>query len=1017
MLGVRTVRAAADHYGQVTIGGVPVPGATVTATHGDQRVGTVTDQRGIYRLAGLADGVWTIRVEMLGFSTLQRDVRVAADTPPSTWELALLPFEEITRGLPSPGTETATKLDNPATTGETKGTAAGLAARLQPGFQRAGVNRSPSASTVAANNAMGSPDEASGDLGIGAADGFLINGSVNNSAASPFAQLRAFGNNRPGQRSRYNGGIAVVGGHSAWDARPFSFSGQQTPKPSYTDVHVVGTFGGPLKIPRLVRNGPQLFVGVQRTADTSAATQSALMPTALERRGDLSQTYDAAGHLVQVVDPTTGLPFPGNVIPQERISPQAAALLAYYPQSNLDGRGRYNYQAPVLSNVRQDGVQSRLTQPINTRNQVFGNFAYQRTRTDTTSLFGYEDSSDVSGIDAAANWSHRFSQFFSLRLRYQFTRLTTQVMPYFANRRNVSGEAGIGGNRQDPVNWGPPSLIFASGVAGLADALYAFTRNQTNGWSAETFWTNRGRHNITVGGDVRRHHIDILSQQDPRGTFAFTGAATSSDLADFLLGIPSTSSIAFGNGDKYLRASSFDAYASDDWRVSATLTVNAGVRWEYEAPITEQSGRLVNLDIAPGFTGIIPVVAADSVGVLTGQRYPDSLLRPDKTGFQPRIGVSWRPVAGSSLVLRGGYGIYRNTSVYQSIATLLAQQPPLSTTFSMENSVANPLTLANGFVAPGGIITNTFAVDPDFRVGYAHNWQLSIQRDLPHSLTVMATYLGTRGSRLMQEFLPNTFPPGAPDPCPSCPSGFVYLTSNGSSSRHAGQFQLRRRLRSGLSATIQYTSSKAVDNAAAFGGASIGGALIAQDWLNVDAERGPSNFDQRHVLTAQFEYTTGVGVSGGALTNGLKGSLWKGWTLVSQLTTGSGLPLTPVYLTSVPRTGVTGTIRADVTGAPADAPAGFYVNPAAYAPPGPGHWGTAGRNSIIGPAQFLLNAGIGRTFPWGNRLSLDWRIDATNVLNRITYAGISTIVGSPQFGLPNRANPMRKLQTTLRLRF
>ena len=111
-------------------------------------------------------------------------------------------------------------------------------------------------------------------------------------------------------------------------------------------------------------------------------------------------------------------------------------------------------------------------------------------------------------------------------------------------------------------------------------------------------------------------------------------------------------------------------------------------------------------------------------------------------------------------------------------------------------------------------------------------------------------------------------------------------------------------------------------------------------------------------------------------------------------------------------------IRAALTGALEDArPAGFYANPAAYSVPAVGQWGTAGRNSIIGPAQFGLNAGLTRTFPWGSRISLDWRIDATNVLNRVTYSSVNTIVGSPQFGLPNRANTMRKVQTSLRLRF
>jgi trimeric autotransporter adhesin len=150
----------------------------------------------------------------------------------------------------------------------------------------------------------------------------------------------------------------------------------------------------------------------------------------------------------------------------------------------------------------------------------------------------------------------------------------------------------------------------------------------------------------------------------------------------------------------------------------------------------------------------------------------------------------------------------------------------------------------------------------------------------------------------------------------------------------------------------------------------------------------------------------------------VRGSLVKGWTLTSQLTMGSGMPLTPIYLTSVSGTGITGTVRAGLTGAPLDErPDGYFLNPAAFTAPPTGQWGRAGRNSVNGPMQFALKSGLSRTFLLGERLNLDWRIDATNVLNRVTYASINTIVGSPQFGLPNRANQMRKLQTSLRLRF
>ena len=704
------------------------------------------------------------------------------------------------------------------------------------------------------------------------------------------------------------------------------------------------------------------------------------------------------------------------MIPSQQISPQAAALLGLYPQANLAAGGGFNYQTPVLVTTHTNSIQARLTESFNSKNQMFGTVSYLRTTTDADNLFGFTDTSRVSTLDAAVNWSHRFSQFLSLRTGYHFTGISTDTTPYFADRTNVSGTAGISGNNQDSVNWGPPNLVFSSGVAGLSSAQFAANHDLTNAWNAESQWVH-GRHNITVGGDFRLRHLDVVSQQNARGTFAFTGGATGSDLADFLLGVPHSSAIAFGNADKNLRNSTSDAYITDDWRINPTLTANVGVRWEYEAPMTETLGRLVNLDVAPGFANVSPVKASNPIGSLTGQRYPDALLNADHRGIEPRLALAWRPIPGSSLVVRAGYGIYRNTNVYQSIALLMAQQPPLSTSLSVTTSAANLLTLANGFIAAPNLPSNTFAVDPNFRVGYAQNWQVSIQRDLPASLTMTATYLGTAGSHLMQEFLPNTYPIGAVNPCASCTAGFVYLTSNGSSSRQAGTLQVRRRLRAGFTATVQYTLSKSTDDATAFGGASLNGSAIAQDWQNLDAERAPSNFDQRHLFTAQVQYTTGQGLGGGAMMTGVRGALFKGWTLTTQLTTGSGLPVTPVYLTSVPGTGVTGSIRPNVTGSTAAAAEGAYANPLAFTAPTAGQWGSAGRNSIRGPAQFSLNAGLGRSFLVGERLTLDWRFDATNVLNRETYATINTIVGSPQFGLPNQVNTSRKISSSLRLRF
>ena len=171
----------------------------------------------------------------------------------------------------------------------------------------------------------------------------------------------------------------------------------------------------------------------------------------------------------------------------------------------------------------------------------------------------------------------------------------------------------------------------------------------------------------------------------------------------------------------------YDAYVNDDWRISPEFS-STRARWEYGAPITELYGRLVNLDIAPGFSAETPVVASDPAGPLTGQHYPDSLVHPDKHGFEPRVGIAWRPISGSSMVVRAGYGVYYNTSVYQTIAADGAATAA-SKSLSVQNSAADPLTLANGFIA--ALPRNTFAIDPNFRVGYAQNWQASVQRDLP----------------------------------------------------------------------------------------------------------------------------------------------------------------------------------------------------------------------------------------------------------------------------------------------
>jgi trimeric autotransporter adhesin len=413
----------------------------------------------------------------------------------------------------------------------------------------------------------------------------------------------------------------------------------------------------------------------------------------------------------------------------------------------------------------------------------------------------------------------------------------------------------------------------------------------------------------------------------------------------------------------------------------------------------------------------------------------------------PLIGLSWRPIPGSSMVIGAGYGIYYDTSIYQGIAIQMAQQAPLSKSLTVQNSPTCPLTLANGFNQCSATTPQTFGVDPNYRVGYVQTWNLTARRDLPGSLQMTATYTGNKGTHGAQQFLPNTYPAGGINPCPSCPVGFQYLTSGGNSTRQAGQFQLRRRLHNGFTASVLYTFSKSIDDDTSLGGpgpaaqssaatqssagtqSSSGPALggqsaatqssvgLVQDWLNLSGQRGLSTFDQRHLLNVTVQYTTGMGMGGGTLMSGWKGRVYKEWTFLTQISAGSGLPQTP-FASAVAVSGSSGFVRPNVTGLPLyAAPPGRFLNPAAYITPPAGQWGNARRDAITGPNQFSLDAYMARTFRLDSRFNLDVKIVATNALNHVTYTGWIPNINSTQFGLPEAANTMRTLQTTFRLRF
>ncbi|MDP9049133.1 MAG: carboxypeptidase regulatory-like domain-containing protein [Acidobacteriota bacterium] len=1039
---------ALEYHGQVTFGGLPVPGSTVTvtATQGDKKVVAISDDQGVFSFADLTDGTWTLTIQMTGFAPLKQDIAVAANAPAGTFELKLMSLDQI-RSEAKPVKVEVTQM---AAIAAPSAPSAATTAAATPGKPDAPAAKGAAAPTKGGPRAAAAPavDAAQDATAAQANDGLLINGSVNNAATSQYSMNQAFGNNRNGGRSLYNGNAFLRLDNSTLDAAPYPVTGVAAPRPQFNNFTLGANYGGPLNIPHLMPRGPYFQLQYYRTQNSSFNTQSVIVPAGNDGAGNWNVTSAAVSAVYAPVNLATVAPacdnyllgkgftqaqinagtvqFANNIIPKACVSQQAATLLTLYPQPNLTGSPLgQNYQLPLNTSTHSDQASLNMNKQFGNKNNVNGNFQYQGSRSSNPSIFGFLDKQNQLSIGTNLNWNHRFSQRLSGSVSYSFTRQRSQLLPFFANRNNIEATAGITGASTASAFWGPPSLGFASGIVGLNDGVSSYNRNETNGIGTNFYW-NRFRHNLKFGGDFKRLEFNYLTQSNPYGSLSFTGTSTDgsssrSDFADFLLGIPTTSNIAYGNADKYLRQSQYDLYITDDFRVNPEFSVQAGVRWEYGAPITELKGRLVNLDIAQGFTAEAPVLASTPKGTLTGQGYPTSLVHPDYSRPEPNIGIAWRPISGSSLLIRSGFQVSNDTSVYQSSAYAMAQQFPLSTSLSITNGVRCPFNLASPFSSTCSKTSqDSFAIDPNFKVGYVQAWNLSVQRDLPYSMQMVVTYNGIKGVHGVQEFLPNTCPPGAP--CGSAVSGYRYRTSGGNLTREAGTLEVRRRLRNGFTARLLYTYAKSLDDDYSLSGqgsiSSSGG--IAQDWLHPEAQRGLSTSDQRHLLNFTAQYTTGMGIGGKSLLSGWKGAIYKEWTISTAINAGTGLPETVICGTCVATgTGTTGSVRPNILASPyAGAPAGYRLNAAAFAAP-VGTWGNVRRNSIEGPGQFSMNASMQRTFRLHDRYTLDATLNASNVLNHVVFTGWNTNWSpiNKSFGAPSNANQMRSISLQFRMRF
>ena len=880
-----------------------------------------------------------------------------------------------------------------------------------------------------------------------------------------------FGNFRGFNPGQPHGAIFWTGSNSALNAEPFSLRGQEQEQPASGTNRFGLTFISAPYIPHLTKPSGKdtMFLTLSGSRSSNPLDEYATVPTDAEKSGDFSE----AG-LPAIYDPTTLAQFisngTANVIPSNRISPQASGLLPYFPEPNLPGTVQnYHLLSTQQSNSTQAGARymrsiganaspfglggrgggaggggRRSQQNQGLRQSVNFNYNWSHSASDNVNIFpqlGGKTASDSNSVQAGYTLGyHRLTSIFNT----SWNRSNSHTTNFFTNRTDIASQLGIAvpsgqSAVATPDNYGLPSVEL-SNIQGLSEQQPSFSIGQTISVSETLSWIH-GKHNLRFGGDYRRVHRDFLAGSNATGSFTFTGlftedatgdATTGNPFADFLLGYPQETTLDSVTSKSYLRDNVFDVYAQDDWRVLPSMTLLYGVRYEFFAPYTEKYGHLgeVLTNPAAGFTSETAVTSG-------GAGLPASLVDPYSTAFAPRLGLAWRVPKVKQMVVRGGYGMNYTVGAYATFGTTMAHQPPFAneqtnqeadatgtpTSACARSTSATCYTLANGF--PAAATIGNYALDPHFSLPYVQVWNVDIQKRLPWGMVVNAGYNGSKGSNLDIVTAPRAL---ASSPLTN-PTNllFRYESATAFSKFSAGTLRVNKQLTKGIAMGANYQYSHSIDDAGALG--NVGG-VGAQNWTDIQAEEGNSSLDQRHKVSGTYLYELPFGSDKTWVTSGAGAKILEGLSVSGSFTFSTGTPITPAYsaqITSV-ACGTGGTFRPNLTGASISQGGGTlkqWFNPVAFtAPVSPannpypcGVFGNAPRNLIAGPGTVSNNMSLAKTMQLGDTRSMEIRATLNNAFNTVQYAGVDTNVASPTFGQVTSVGSMRSFQFMARFRF
>jgi len=798
------------------------------------------------------------------------------------------------------------------------------------------------------------------------------------------------------------------------DARNF-FDGPDKPNLIRNQFGFSG--GGPI-----IRERTFFFVATDFLRNREGQSQLATVPTLDEREGNLSalcQTGFTNGvcnpappgsnvSAVQVSDPFTGAPFHGNIIRANRIAPIAQDILNLYPKPNRSGVAGNFLGNPVLSENDTQGtyrVDHHLSQSgtLNFRYSFGAINLFEPYLGGTDTVPGFGD--DVT--DRIQNATIQYQQSIGSRgtnsLRFGFNRFSREILPQNHNV-DVGKLWNVSWLNVPPISFGYPGLN-VTGFSSLGDNFSLPIVRTTNTFQVgDSLSLVRGAHLLKLGGEIRALQLNGILDLLNRGSLSFFGGISGSGISDLLLGFPNLGIQVQANNPLAMRTKSFNTYFEDGWKVSRSLSLNMGIRYEYNTPATDPHNGMSTLNFQTG-----QVVQVGTNGVSR------SGASPDGNNFAPRVGIAWNPA--ESWVVRAGYGIYYDSGMFV-VNSAQYFNPPEFNLRVFFPSAAGLLTLDNPF--PSSIAftppPSLNVLSPNLDTPYLQQWNLSVERSLQSGGTISASYVGSKGTRLIRAFDLNQPLPAPGDLQARRPYhnyGNIFDIETGANSTfHSLQLFYDKKMGSHFSLWLAYTYSKSIDDASAFLGIQPD-PNFPQNSHDLNAERAASSFDMRHRLVAAY------------VVQLPQGNLWTRNTQFRGITTiQSGQPFTPVITFDNSNTGNTGgsagSDRPNMLHSP------HFSNPApnewfdtsAFAIAPPDTFGNAGRNILRGPGFTSFDLSLFRSFQLTERLKLSLEAQAFNLFNTVNFDLPQNFADNPTaFGKIFSAKAPRQIQLALRFSF